>query len=242
MFVPWRLALARNRRLLTRALLLFSLASSRWPALAATETSALGDGVQASAALESEEQAAERRRNQREPITFDRHENGLDLKATNLFGREVTTSSPNILLGAQWNYRFHTETFLGINVDGMLTPARAPTEDQSVLKYSTYSGGVTLAQSLFAYQAFRIVLSVNAGVGVIYLRNNPYGTDLTTLEKPSYKFLEPGAFITLFDVSGVQIGVMGSLRRAQLLSKAVLVSNEDLTSRTIGLTFRSMLH
>jgi hypothetical protein len=191
---------------------------------------------------ETEEQAAERRRQQREPITFDRHENSLNIKATNLFGRQITSSSPNIILGAQWNYRLHTETFVGINIDGMLTPARAPTSDQSILKYSTYSGGLTLAQSLFSYQSFRIVLNVNAGVGVIYLRNNPYGTDQHTLEKPSYKFVEPGAYITLFDLSGVQVGIMGSMRRAQLLSKAVLVQDEDLTSRTIGLTFRSMLH
>jgi len=227
--------------MLMKALIIFSVVGSSWRGLAATE-GAQGDATPSSPVKESEDQVAERRRLQREPITFDRQENGFDIKDTNLFGRQVTTSSPNLLLGAQWNYRLHTETFVGINVDGMLTPARAPTVDQSVLKYSTYSGGITLAQSLFSYQAFRIVVSVNAGAGVIYLRSNPFGTDQTSLEKPSYKFLEPGAYITLFDVSGVQLGVMGSVRRAQLLSKAVLVSNEDLTSSTIGLTFRSMLH
>lgn len=233
--------MARHGRLLLRAIITIGASYLSWSALAAAEESQAA-GTPPGVVKETEDQAAERRRQQREPITFDRHENSLDVKATNLFGRQITSSSQNILLGAQWNYRFHTETFVGVNLDGMLTPSRAPTTDQSVLKYSTYSGGVTLAQSLFSYQSFRIVVNVNAGIGVIYLRSNPYGTDQYTLEKPSYKFVEPGAFITLFDISGVQIGVMGSMRRAQLLSRATMVRNEDLTSRTIGITFRTLVH
>lgn len=227
--------------MLLRALISLGASSFAWSGLALAEEPQ-ADVTSSGVVKENDEQAAERRRQQREPITFDRHENSFDIKATNLFGRQITSSSQNVLLAAQWNYRFHTETFVGINIDGMLTPSRAPTLDQSVLKYSTYSGGVTLAQSLFSYQSFRVVINVNAGVGVIYLRNNPYGTDKYTLEKPSYKFVEPGAFVTLFDLSGVQVGIMGSMRRAQLLSKAALVRDDDLTSRTIGLTFRSMLH
>ncbi len=191
---------------------------------------------------ESAQEAEERRRLARKPLTFDRHENGLDAKMTSLFGRQASLSSPNLLLSAQWNYRFHSETFIGIAFTGMPSQARAPTVDNSTLKYATYSGGLNLAQSLLAYDPFRIVVSVTGGVGVIYLRQTPVGAEQSSIEKPNYKFIEPGVFITFFDYAGMQVGLSASVRRAQLLSPAKFVTNADLTSKTYGLTFRTLFH
>ena len=198
--------------------------------------------TEASQPSESAQEAEERRRLARKPLTFDRHENGLDVKMTGLFGRQANLSSPNLLLSAQWNYRFHSETFIGLAFTGMPTQARAPTLDNSTLKYATYSGGFNLAQSLVAYDPFRIVVSVTGGVGVIYLRHTPVGSEQSSIEKPNYKFIEPGIFITFFDYAGVQMGLSASVRRAQLLSSAKFVTNANLTSTTYGLTFRTLFH
>ena len=179
----------------------------------------------------------------REVLTFDRTENGFDLKLTRLFQKNgMNVSSPSIMLGAQWNYRFRSNTFVGLALSGMPQQSKFTATDGTTISYTTYYGGINLAQTIIAYGHLRLVASVAGGMGVVFVRSTPDAATASTVDRPNYRYVEPGGFLTLFEAEGVEFGLTGSYRHASLLTKTPAVADSDLSSAAYGLTFRTLLH
>lgn len=178
-----------------------------------------------------------------EVLGFDSWENALDLKATSMFDRKATNfNSPTVLLTAEWNYRFRSDTYLGLALSGAPQKANIATKDGSTSVYTTYYGGIGVGQSIYSRAEYRAVLQVAAGFGVVYRRTTPAGSTTSSIDKPQYSFVEPGLIVTLFDYKNLDIGVIFTYRYGQLIVKSPVVTNADVTSATFGLTFRNRHH
>ncbi len=199
------------------------------PPLANTESTAEGE--------------VQRKRYAAEVLGFDSWENALNLKATSMFDRKATNfNSPTVLLTAEWNYRFRSDTYVGLALSGAPQKASIATKDGSTSVYTTYYGGIGVGQSIYSRAEYRALLQVVAGYGVVYRRTTPAGSTTSSIDKPQYSFVEPGLFVTLFDYKNLDIGVIFTYRYGQLIVKSPVVTNADVTSATFGLTFRSRHH
>jgi hypothetical protein len=173
----------------------------------------------------------------------DKWENALDLKLTGIYGRNPTNiTSPNLVVGAKWNYQTTTHTFFGLALSAIPQPMRFSIGEQKA-KMITYYGGLNLAQGLFEIRPFRLVLEVAFGFGSAFI-------ELPNSEFPSrkyradYRFVEPGAFLTLFDYSGLEFGLTASSRIVRLFrpytaGDLILGTDRDLSGTAFGITVRS---
>ena len=187
--------------------------------------------------------AAPSKRYAAEILSFDKWENALSAKATSMFNRKATDfSSPTVLLTAEWNYHFRTDTYFGLALSGAPQKASISSSDRSIKNYTTYYGGLDLAQSIYSSAHYRAVLQVAAGYGVVYLRTTPEYSKKSSIDKPQYNFIEPGAFFTFIDFKDLDVGVVFTYRYARLIVKSPVVSSSDVTSATFGLTFRNRHH
>lgn len=172
----------------------------------------------------------------------DRWENALDVKLTDLYDRTASNvTSPTIMLNAEWNYKFVTDTFLGAVIGGLPQPIKRTTEDEVKISYSTYYLGARLAQGIFDIRPFRLVLGVNAARGFLYTRVQTVEGD-SKAEVLKYNLVEPGMFFTFWIYQGVEFGIAGSYRMVSVLDEKEhedVVTNDDLTSLAYGLTFRT---
>lgn len=166
-----------------------------------------------------------------------RWEDGLDAKLTGLFNRSANLTSPTIILSAQWNYRFPSDTYVGFTASAMPQANTDTTSTGIQRSFTTYYGGLNLAQGLFESGAFRIVATIAGGMGIVYERET-YGDGTQDIGNTRYNFLEPGAFITFFNWEGLDIGGVATYRIAKLQSHD-RASDADLSSATVGLTFRT---
>ena len=189
------------------------------------------------------ESEVQRKRYAADVLGFDSWENALDLKATSMFDRKATNfNSPTVLLTAEWNYRLRSETYVGLALSGAPQKATIATKDGSTSVYTTYYGGIGVGQSLYSRAEYRAVLQVAAGYGVVYRRTTPADSTTSSIDKPQYRFVEPGLVVTLFDYKNLDIGIIFTYRYGQLIVKSPVVTNADVTSATFGLTFRSRHH
>jgi hypothetical protein len=173
----------------------------------------------------------------------NRWEYGLDVKTTDFFGKKPTIGGGSpIVLTAQWNRKFETGTFLGITASTMAEPKKDPLPDiKSDLM--TYYGGFNLAQNIFDFQPFRLTVSVSAGLGSMFIRAQP-NDGPSRMNRADYRFVEPGAFLTLFEYAGLEWGIVGTFRSVRLINDytmdgRVLGKNSDFSSTAYGLTFRT---
>jgi len=195
------------------------------------------------ASIVEQDRDASPKRYAAEVLSFDKWENALSIKSTSMFNRKAADfSSPTVLLTAEWNYHFRTDTYFGLALSGAPQKANISSGDRSTRKYTTYYGGLDLAQSIYSSAHYRAVLQVAAGYGVVYLRTTPEYSTTSNIDKPQYNFIEPGAFFTFCDFKDLDVGLVFTYRYARLIVKSTVVSSSDVTSATFGLTFRNRHH
>jgi hypothetical protein len=169
----------------------------------------------------------------------DRWETGFDAKLTTLFTRDATDiASPTVMLGAQWNYRFPTDTFIGLSAAGMPTNNEDTGSNNTQRSFSIYYAGLNLAQGLVSFDSWRASVTVSAGRGIVYVRSLPPNAAPTIGNTP-FNYVEPGFYITFLQYSSLDIGAVVSYRMAMLANKD-FATNSDLSSMAVGLTFRNL--
>lgn len=173
----------------------------------------------------------------------NRWENGLDIKVTSLYEKKMDLSgSSPLILTAQWNRKFESQSFIGLSLSSMAQPTNGPFSDLKS-KVITYYGGLNFAQSLFEKDAFRITANVSAGLGSLFLRTEE-GTTGSRMARADYRYIEPGALVTFFEYAGLEFGVVGSYRSIKLIKDFTLDGRNlgksaDFSSQAFGLTFRT---
>jgi hypothetical protein len=173
----------------------------------------------------------------------DRWENALDMKVTGLYSKRPSLggSSP-IILSAKWNRKYETQTFVGMTFSSMAQPINGPFSDLKS-KVMTYYGGLNVAQGLFEQSPFRLVIGISGGIGSMFIRTQS-DNDGNRMNRADYRFIEPEAFITLYEYGGLEFGLTGSFRYVKLIKDfamdgRILGTNGDFSSQALGLTFRT---
>jgi hypothetical protein len=171
----------------------------------------------------------------------NRWDNGLDVKLTDAWDRRATdVEAPTIVLSAEWNYKFVTNTYLGIIASGFPQSMRIETDVEDVdASVTGYWGGINLGQGLFETWPYRLVFTLSAGQGLAYIRIKA-GDEPATADAVKFDFYEPGFFGMLFAYQGLEMGVTASYRKVSMKEEGDFVpEDDDLTSVAYGLTFRT---
>jgi hypothetical protein len=171
----------------------------------------------------------------------NRWDNGLDVKLTDAWERRASdVEAPTVVLSAQWNYKFITDTYVGLVVSGFPQSMRIETEVEDVdASVTGYWGGLNLGQGLYESWPFRVVLTVAAGQGFAYVRVKLPDEDAKA-DAAKFDFYEPGLFATFFAWRGLEFGVAASYRKVAMKDEAEgAPEDDDLTSVAYGLTFRT---
>lgn len=164
-------------------------------------------------------------------------ENGFDAKLTSIAPDESTdVTSPNLMLSAQWNYKFVTNTFIGGSLSSLAQPHTERT-DGVATSYMMYYGGFNVAQGLLDIKPFRLVVAASAGKGVFYARTDADVDE--QLINADFTYVEPGVFATFYQWDSLEFGAVVSNRMVKLDKDYDGADDEDLSSLSYGLTFRA---
>ncbi len=169
---------------------------------------------------------------------YDRFENVLDAKVTGLFGHKASNYTPPVLmLSAIWNYKFTFGTSLGFTFSAVPQPVKR-TDDSIKKAFSVYYGGLNLAQELYSGEWARVILGVSGGRGVSYLKSYPLVGDAVTT-KADFNYTEPYFALTFIRWAKMDIGVILSNRQATMRKTDDKPLEEEISSPSYGITFRS---
>ena len=184
-----------------------------------------------------------------------RWENSLDLLFTGLFGKEISDlDSPSYLAEGQWSYKFSTGTSIGLLLMSSLQ-SMSVSRDDAKLRFTTYAAGPLLGQDLLRTDDYRLVASLSAGKGYLFVRRKP-SSGPETLYKSEYIFYEPALSFIFFPTRHYDIGPVISYRSVQLshpmtvkpgdhgdnlpVSDVSVATNKDLTGLSVGITIRAV--
>lgn len=165
-------------------------------------------------------------------------ENGLDAKLTSIVTEEAPdVTAPKLMLSAQWNYKFATNTFIGGALSSLPQPHTERTDD-AVTSYAMYYGGLNVAQGLLDLRPFRLVVTASAGKGLLYARTSVAGGD-EVLTSADFSYVEPGIFATFYQWDDLEFGAVFTSRIIKLDKSSDQIDDGDLSSISYGLTFRT---
>jgi len=170
-------------------------------------------------------------------VSRSNFENGLDAKVTSVApDQDPSITSPTLMLSAQWNYKLVSNTFIGGTLSSLAQPHTERADGQTA-SYQMYYGGLNIAQGLLDIKPFRIVAAASAGKGMFYVRTGEGRAD-EQLFDAQFKFIEPAVFATFYHWDSLEFGAVLSNRMIKL-DKGTDVDDEDLSSFSYGLTFRT---
>lgn len=177
---------------------------------------------------------------------LDRTDNGLDAKFTSIFDRQASNlTSPTVILGAQWTYKFQTNTYFGLGASALpqsyryyAPPAPVSGNSGGYRSFTTYFGGLHLAQTLWESESLRVVAGITAGRGYLFLRLPSTTDGAKTVASVKYTVAEPSLYLTCLRWAGLDIGPVVSYRWVNADAND-FVTNSELRAPAFGLTFHS---
>lgn len=205
---------------------------------------------------EKKEMAQPRKETEKAEITPPyRWENSFNIIFTSLFGKStLDLNSPSFLAEGSWSYRYSTGTSLGLMALGSLQ-SMAVSRDEAKLSFTTYAFGPYIAQEIIRTDDYRLIGSLSAGKGYLFVRRNPYVGN-QVFYKSEYIFFQPEIAFIFYQTRHYEIGPVLSYRKVTLAHPMVykpqdqngqitgpevtVASEKDLNSMSFGVSIRAV--